>query len=79
MTHKKGNALSKATNKPKPIPVKIVHDEPSPVKSSPENDRWRAEDALRDIERARKHETDKGLMKQVKALAKEKMNCLKKI
>lgn len=72
----KKTALSKAVQKP--VPVKIVSDI-QPAEKSANNDRWRAEDALRDIQRAKKHEADKALMKQVKALAKEQMNCLKKI
>ena len=41
--------------------------------------RWKAEDALRDLERAEGHKRDKGLMSDVKALAKEKINSLKKL
>lgn len=40
---------------------------------------YRAEDALRDIERANKHMADKSLMKDVKVLAKEKMKALGKL
>lgn len=40
---------------------------------------YRAEEALRDIERAKKHETNKPLMKRVKQMAKEKIKCLGKI
>lgn len=60
----------------KPIPVKIVSD----VASSPVSDnKWRAEDALRDIERAEAHKRDSTLMKAVKQLAKDKVASLKKI
>ena len=41
--------------------------------------RYRAEDALRDIERAEAHKKDKGLMGDVKKLCKEKMDTLSKI
>lgn len=41
--------------------------------------RYRAEDALRDIERAEKHKMDKALMKDVKKCAKDKMKALSKI
>ena len=41
--------------------------------------RYRAEEACRDIERAEKHKMDKGLMKDVKAVAKEKMKALGKV
>lgn len=66
----------------KPIPVKIV-SEPVEAPSTRDMDarerKWRAEDALRDIERAEGHKRDKTLMKDVQSLAKEKMNSLKKI
>ena len=41
--------------------------------------KYRAEDALRDIERAEAHKADKSLMKDVKCLAKEKMDAMKKL
>lgn len=41
--------------------------------------KWKAEDALRDIERAESHKSDRELMKHVKSLAKEKVASLKKI
>jgi hypothetical protein len=41
--------------------------------------RWRAEEALRCIDRAENFKQDKGLMKDVKALAKEQMSSLQKI
>lgn len=41
--------------------------------------RYKAEDALRDIERAEGHKKDKELMSDIKSLAKEKMASLKKI
>lgn len=41
--------------------------------------RYRAEDALRDLERAEGHKKDKSLMKDVKSMAKEKMAAMKKI
>lgn len=41
--------------------------------------RYRAEDALRDIERAEKHKSDKDLMKDVKACAREKMKAYGKL
>lgn len=40
---------------------------------------YKAEEALRDIERAEKHKQDKGLMKDVKKCAKMKMKALGKI
>jgi hypothetical protein len=41
--------------------------------------RYRAEDALRDIERAEGHKADKDLMKDVKKLAGEKVKNLNKV
>lgn len=41
--------------------------------------KYRAEEALRDIERAKKHESDRDLMKHVKRMAKDKIKCLGKI
>lgn len=63
----------------KPVPVTIVN-EASPAKSDDSRERkWKAEDALRDIERAEGHKRDAKLMGDVKKLAKEKVNSLKKI
>lgn len=66
----------------KPVPVKIVH-EPEPASKNSDYEarerKYRAEDALRDIERAEGHKRDKQLMGDVKKLAKDKMNSLKKI
>lgn len=66
----------------KPVPVKIVNDAPTPStdKSYEARERqYRAEDALRDIERAEKHKRDASLMKDVKKLAQDKVASLKKI
>lgn len=66
----------------KPVPVKIVNDAPqaSTDKSYEARERqYRAEDALRDLERAEKHKRDKALMNDVKKLAREKADSLKKI
>lgn len=41
--------------------------------------RYKAEDALRDIERAEGHKRDSKLMADVKDMAKEKMESLKKV
>ena len=66
---------SKAT-KAKPIPVKIVSDTASYPK---EDQRWRAEDDLRALQRAREIENDKARLKAAKAIAEENMAALKKI
>ena len=63
-------------SKSKPVPVKIVHDTPE---VSTSDRKWRAEDALRDIERAETHRRDKALMREVETLAKAKIDSLKKI
>lgn len=53
---------------------------PKPDRDSEARERrYRAEDALRDIERAKKHENDKSLMKDVKQLAKERIKDLGKV
>ena len=60
----------------KPIPVKIVSDSPSYVK---EDDKWRAEDDLRALQRAAEIQADKSRVKAAQAVAKEQMANLKKI
>lgn len=65
-------------SKSKPIPVKIVSDSPSPSYAK-EDQKWRAEDDLRALQRAREIESDKSRMKAAKAIAKEQMQNLKKI
>jgi len=79
-SHKKAKGLAAAVGSKKPIPVKIVHDkvEASPAHSDNEM-KWKAQDALRDIQRAEKHKSDAKLMKHVKQLAKEDMKALKRI
>lgn len=64
-------------SKTKPIPVKIVNDSPSPSYVK-EDQKWRAEDDLRALQRAKEIEGDKSRMKAAKAIAKEQMNTLKK-
>lgn len=41
--------------------------------------KWKAEEALRTIERAEMHKSDSALMKHVSKLANDKMSALKKI
>ena len=80
---KAGLPIKKAEGKTKPVPVKIVNE----VTDSPASNKdWEAEErkrkakyALEDIERAEGHKRDKSLMKDVKQVAREKMNSLKKI
>jgi hypothetical protein len=69
-------------SKSKPVPVRIVSEASSPSTDKGYEDRerkYRAEDALRTIKEYEKLQSDKSLMKDVKALAKEQMNALKKI
>lgn len=66
----------------KAIPVRIVSDAPEATSDrgyEARERKYRAEDALRTIKEYEKLQSDKGLMKDVKALAKEQMNALKKI
>lgn len=50
-----------------------------PSKESMEQERrWKAEDALRTLNRAGEIQSDKGLMSDVKSLATEQMNSLAK-
>lgn len=64
-------------SKKNPLPVKIVSDSCAP--SVKEDNKWRAEDDLRTLQRAKEVENDKARMKAVKAIAQEQMNALKKI
>lgn len=64
-------------SKTKPVPVKIVSDAPSPSYVK-EDQKWRAEDDLKALQRAKEIEKDKSRMKAAKAVAKEQMNALKK-
>jgi len=69
-------------SKSKPIPVKIVSDAPEATSDrgyEARERKYRAEDALRTIKEYEKLQADKALMKDVKALAREQMNALKKI
>ncbi len=62
--------------------VAVNHTAPAPMLDKDHEARerrWKAEEACRDIERAEKHKMDKGLMKDVKAVAREKIKGLGKI
>ena len=63
--------------KSKPIPVKIVSEGPSPSYAK-EDQKWRAEDDLRALQRAAEIQSDKSRVKAAKAVAKEQMTALKK-
>lgn len=78
----KGLPIKKAEGSTKPVPVKIVHDEATVATDSgwkEREKRYKAEDALRDIERAEGHKRDKALMKDVKQVAREKIKTMKNI
>ena len=60
------------------LPIAAADPVPS-GKMKEQERRWRAEDALRSINRAEEFKQDKALMKDVKALAKEQVESLKKI
>lgn len=73
------NKLNKVVRgKQKPVPVKIVNDAP---KSSPiaEDTKWRAQDAMRTLARAREIENDKALMKAVRAEATSEIKRLNNV
>ena len=64
------------------VTAKQVAVNPSPAPSKDyeaQERRYRVEEACRDIERAEKHKADKSLMKDVKAVAKEKIKALGKV
>lgn len=69
--------------KQKPIPVRIVSEKdnvPTPDANYEARERkYKAEDALRSLQRAEEVKADKGLMKDVKALATQQMKALGKI
>lgn len=72
------NKLSGAVNKP--VPVKIVNEAPEVSKDyKSEQDKWRAEDDLRALQRAEEIRADKSRMKAAKSCAKEQMKNLKKV
>jgi hypothetical protein len=61
-------------------PSNAVDMDRKPTKEQMERERrYRAEEAMHDLERAEGHKKDKDLMKDVKMVAKEKMESLKKI
>lgn len=61
----------------------VAADRPSSHKPSKQEldreRRWKAEDAMRDLERAEAHKKDKALMSDVKQCAAEKIDSLKRI
>ncbi len=88
MAKKAGLPIKKAEGSgkvDKPIPVQIVDTMSPRVAQKSDSEyaererKYRAEDALRDLERAEKHRSDKTLMGDVKKLAKERVEQMKKL
>jgi hypothetical protein len=77
MHKKKAKLPVEGLKSTKAVPVRIVNDGPS-TSYAKEDQKWRAEDDLRALQRAREIEGDKSRMKAAKAVAKEQMNTLKK-
>lgn len=67
-----------SASKKKPIPVKIVNDASTPSIAK-EDQKWRAEDDLRTLQRAKEIENDKARMQAAKNIAKEQKAALEKI
>lgn len=61
------------------LPVASTAAVSEKVENNAQERRWKAEEALRTIEKAESHRADKSLMKDVKGLAKERIKCLGKI
>ncbi|MDE2031418.1 MAG: hypothetical protein KGI58_04135 [Patescibacteria group bacterium] len=78
---KMGLPVKKSEASKKPVPVKIVNDDAPKIDKSYEEreKRYRAEEALRVLQKAEEHKKDKSLMKDVKQLAKKQINTMKKI
>ena len=88
MAKKAGLPIKKAEGSgkvDKAIPVRIVDDMSPKISTASNADyearerKYRAESALSDLERAEGHKKDKSLMGDVKKLAREKADSLKKI
>ncbi len=74
MANRLSKVVKKSGTKQKPIPVKIVYDEPKAAVDSTNSDRrWKAESALRTLAEADRIRKDRGLMKEVKSVAKEQI------
>ena len=73
---KKRLPIAKASS---PTPVGAERSYKQTAEDKARERRWRAEDALRTCEEYERVKSDKQLMGDVKQLAKEKMNKLKKV
>jgi len=78
---KSKKAVKKAEGPKLPVQeAAIVQPRIRPSVEDKERERkWKAEDALRDIERAEGHKKDKELMRDVKTVAREKAKTMSKI
>ena len=65
------------SSKTKPVKVEIVSS--SPKSYAEEDSKWRAQDDMRTLQRAKEIEADKARMQAVKSMAKEELAKLKKI
>lgn len=70
-----------SASKKKPIPVKIVSDTANAIgpSHSKEQDKWRAEDDLRVLQKACEINKDKSRLKAASMIAKEQMEALKRV
>lgn len=68
-----------SASKKKPIPVKIVNDAKPLPSIAKEDQKWRAEDDLRTLQRAKEIENDRARMQAAKSVAKEQKSALEKI
>jgi len=66
--------MAKLTNK-----LTSTKEVAGPSPSSDRMDEWRVKEALETIQRAEEHQSNKGLMREVKKLAKQRMKTLGKI
>lgn len=78
---KKSLPVEKLKASKKAIPVRIVNEttDSIPDRDESRERKWKAEDALRTMKEYEKIKSDKQLMSDVKKMAKEEMNKLKKI
>ncbi len=77
MANRLAKIVKKGT-KQKPVPVKIV-SESLKVSMAGEDMKWKAQDALRTLQRAEEIKRDKGLMRAAKAEAKSQMKQLSSV
>ncbi len=61
------------------LPIASASVMPTMANAAQEDMKYKAEDALRDIQRAETHRRDAKLMEHVKKLGREKMEALKRV